>query len=418
MATRKVNRRSFLKAAGIAGVAAVTGSAFGDVNEPRESKCSDPNAKDEQPIAEAIQVPKRKLGKTGIEVPILALGGSNFVDSQVVLRKAYDWGVRYWDTANRYANGNSELGIGMFLEKNPELRKDLFIVTKADHVKTAEEIEKCLQLSLERMKTDYIDMYFGVHGMDNPRNLTDELKTWAEGAKKRGIIRAFGFSTHSNTMACLEAAAKCGWIDGVMTSYNYRLMKTEKMQAAVEACHKAEVGLVAMKTQGMRMQRGGQREEQEDEKVGEHFLAKGYTQQQAKLKIVWEDERIASACSRMDNLTVLMSNVAAAIDKTQLDESDKKVLAAHAVVTCSGYCAACDEICASATGQGYVSDVMRCLMYYNSYGDSAKAKEVFTQIPSRVRSNLLNVDYRAAEARCPQHLPIAALMKEAVSKLA
>jgi hypothetical protein len=56
-------------------------------------------------------------------------------------------------------------------------------------------------------------------------------------------------------------------------------------------------------------------------------------------------------------------------------------------------------------------------MYYNSYGEEDRAKELFTRIPSSARNKLLNVDYSLAEARCPQHLPIGQLVAQAVRKL-
>ena len=61
---------------------------------------------------------------------------------------------------------------------------------------------------------------------------------------------------------------------------------------------------------------------------------------------------------------------------------------------------------------------MRYLMYYNSYGDRDRARGLFAQIPGNVRNRLLSLDYRLAEARCPQRLPIGRLVAEAVSKLA
>jgi hypothetical protein len=61
---------------------------------------------------------------------------------------------------------------------------------------------------------------------------------------------------------------------------------------------------------------------------------------------------------------------------------------------------------------------MRYLMYYNSYGKKDWARQLFAEIPGGVRSRLLSIDYSAAEARCPQHLPIGRLVAEAVGKLA
>ncbi len=57
-------------------------------------------------------------------------------------------------------------------------------------------------------------------------------------------------------------------------------------------------------------------------------------------------------------------------------------------------------------------------MYCNSYGDTDRARGLFGQNPTEVRNKLLSTDYSAAEARCPQRMPIAKLVCEAVSKLA
>ncbi|MHC4597208.1 MAG: hypothetical protein ACYS19_19970 [Planctomycetota bacterium] len=51
-------------------------------------------------------------------------------------------------------------------------------------------------------------------------------------------------------------------------------------------------------------------------------------------------------------------------------------------------------------------------------GERHTARELFAQIPGKVRGKLLNIDYSLAEARCPQHLPIGELVAEAVGKLA
>ncbi len=116
---------------------------------------------------------------------------------------------------------------------------------------------------------------------------------------------------------------------------------------------------------------------------------------------------------------LLTENVAASLDKTRLTEKDNKVFDEYAQATCNGYCGGCAHICDSTLPDvPYVSDIMRYLMYYNGYGEKERAKELFTKIPSPIRSKLLSADYSLAEARCPQRLPIRELMAEAVSKLA
>ena len=80
-----------------------------------------------------------------------------------VLRQSLDWGVNHWDTSLAAANGTSEQSIGEFIAKNPELRKDIFLVTKENKSKTPDDLEKCLQTSLKQLNTNYIDLYFGVY---------------------------------------------------------------------------------------------------------------------------------------------------------------------------------------------------------------------------------------------------------------
>ena len=402
----KIDRRNFLKTVGAAGLGSVLASA--------ETNAADPSPSTKTEESEPPQVPRRKLGKTGVEVSCLALGTIfNVLEKQILLRKSLQWGVTYWDTAYGYTGGNSERGIGKYLSKNPDVRKELFIVSKASDARTVADVEKRLQTSLERMNTKYIDLYYGVHELDDPARLTSELKQWAEDAKKRKLIRFFGFSTHKNMAKCLAAAAELDWIDAIMTTYNFRVMQDPEMQTAVEACHKAGIGLIAMKTQAKEIKT------KEDKELAEHFLQSGFTEGQAKVKIVLEDKRISSACVGRDNLTHLQLNIAAVLDKTKLTQADMNVLKEYAQATCSGYCAGCAHICESALPDApYVSDIMRYLMYYNSYGEQKEARELFAKIPSRVRDKLLSADYSQAEARCPQHLPIAKLIAEAVSKLA
>ncbi len=52
------------------------------------------------------------------------------INNQLLLKQAYNWGVTYWDTAEGYGNGRSEEGFGRFFSRNPEARKEIFLVTK------------------------------------------------------------------------------------------------------------------------------------------------------------------------------------------------------------------------------------------------------------------------------------------------
>jgi len=403
----KVSRRNFLRTVGAAGLGSVIGSkVMADSNEP--------NAQQPQKPEQTPQLPTRKFGKTGAEVSALSLGAIQLVDNQVILISSLKWGVTYWDTAYGYTNGNSEICIGKYLSANPDARKKIFIATKASHANTVEEVEARLQESLKRMNTDYVDVFHGVHVLDDISQLKDDLKPWAENAKKRGLIKYFGFSTHKNMAQNLYAASKLGWVDAILTTYNFRLTKDAGMQKAIEACHKAGIALTAMKTQ-----KSITVATDEDKKLIEHFSAKGFTEGQAKIKAVLEDERISAVTVGMSSVAQITENVAAILDKTKLAADDRMVLEQYAKQTCSGYCAGCAHICDAAVPQApYVSDVMRSLMYHNSYNDKQLARQSFAEIPAEVRVKLSSIDYSAAEARCPQRIPIGRLMREAVEKLA
>lgn len=412
-----IGRRKFLKTVGAVGIASILAS-----NDALGAEGQAGEAKEQKP--EFPQVPRRKLGKAGVEVSCLALGTIfDVMENQTVLRNAVKWGVTYWDTAPDYAGPNSELGIGKFIAANPDIRKKLFISTKASDAVTIADIEKALQASLKRLNTDYVDLYhimdrvvgegYAGHGLSDPAQLTDELKEWVKSAKKRKLIRFFGFPTHQNIPECLTAAAKLDWIDVVMFIYNFRLMQDAKMAAAIDACHKAGIALVAMKTQARRIISA------EDKKLTDHFMQRGFTEGQAKIKVVLEDKRFSSACVRMENIAVLTENVAASLDKTKFSQADMEVFREYASATRSSYCAGCAHTCDSALPDvPCVSDIMRYLMYYNSYGDVARARQLFAQIPEQRKGKLLSTDYSLAEIRCPQCLPIGKLVAEAVNKLA
>jgi hypothetical protein len=192
-------------------------------------------------------------------------------------------------------------------------------------------------------------------------------------------------------------------------------MHSDDMRRAVDACVEAGIGLTAMKTQG-----GGQirTNSQTELELAGRFLQKGFTDAQAKLKAVWQNPQIASICSQMPNMTILMANVAAALDKTQLSARDLSLLQRYAAETRSAYCTGCTDICESCVdGEAPIGDVMRYLMYCNSYGDDALATEGFKKIPQKIRRDLARLDYSKAERKCPQGLPIAKLMQEAKKKL-
>jgi hypothetical protein len=367
-----------------------------------------------------MTVPRRPFGKTGVNVSILSLGGVLKPSDQLVFRQAFKMGVTYWDTADSYGWGKNEKAIGKYFAKFPGDRDKIFLVTKAATSNPKKLTEK-LNISLQRMNTSYIDMYF-IHYVSNvKKELTDAVRVWAEDAKAEGKIRLFGFSAHKNMEDSMLAAAKLGWIDGIMMSYNYRLMVRDKMKRAVEACAEAGIGLTAMKTQASfsaNFYASIGSETDDALNMTENFLKKGFTAEQAKLKAVWENPSIASICSAMSNMTILQANVAAALDKTELSLGDRHRLQQYAQRTAGGYCAGCANICESAVNIDVpISDILRYAMYQHSYFDRKMAHRLFGELSRDVKSNILKADYSMAEKFCPQNIQIGKVLKKAYRDL-
>ena len=407
------SRRNFMKIVGAAGVGAVV--------SPMEHLLADV-VKSETEVSASQYVPKRPFGKSGVDVSILALGGAqNFKSKQILLRQALKMGVTCWDSSRNYIGGNSEKGIGKYFGNFSEDRKKVFGITKSGK-SDPDNLTEHLSRSLARMKTDYIDLFL-IQAISNvKKEITKDIQTWAEKAKAKGKIRFFGFSTHKNMETCLTDAARLGWIDGIMATYNYRLMHTDRMHKAVNSCVKAGIGLIAMKTQATFLSNLWSDLGKETDvavELNRQFMDKGFTEEQAKLKSVWENPSIASICSHMEDMSILHANVTAAINKTALSFKDKQLMEKYASATSCGYCTGCAELCEKAIAHAIpISDIMRYLMYYCNYGDrQQEAIRLFKELPLDTRERIIHVNYFKAEQSCPQKMPIAQLMRKAVTKM-
>jgi aryl-alcohol dehydrogenase-like predicted oxidoreductase len=402
----KNSRRSFLKSLGAIGVGSMC-AAMAPL-----AKASEMN--------DSTTVPMRPFGKTGEKVSILSLGGVLRASDLLVFKQAFNLGVTYWDTADSYGWGKNEKAIGKYFSRFPNDRKKVFIVTKAA-TSNPQKLTKKLNTSLQRMNTSYVDMYFLHYVKDVRDELTTEVKAWAEKTKAEGKIRFFGFSAHKNMENSMLAAAKLGWIDGIMMTYNYRIMGTDPMKRAVDACVKAGIGLTAMKTQAAfsaNFYASIGSETDSALRMTESFIEKGYTAEQAKLKAVWDNPHIASICSAMSNMTILQANAAAALNKTRLSSRNRQLLDQYAHRTSAGYCAGCANICESAVDLNVpISDIMRCAMYNNSYKDKDQALELFKALPTDIKANILKADYSKAEKYCPQKIQIGRVLKQAYEDL-
>lgn len=386
------NRREFLQT----GAAATAVAATASLASPSTAEAQQPRV-----------LPRRPLGKTGVEVTILNQGtwkAPGALDR--ILRTAYAQGIRYFDTAHSYG---SEPGFKRWFEAVPEVRKDIFLVTK-DTPKSPRELLKQLDQRLEALGTDYIDLIFihavgdhGAHEIEWPKSR--EFKETAEAIRKSGKARLVGFSTHHDRRAeILNNAVAGGFVDAIMLKYSPWMSRDDAISRAMDACHEKGIGLISMK------QMAGN--------TDEVFLRqpvlkeKNLNAYQGLLHACWTDPRIASCCVSMRNIEHIRENADSArrfepLKKAELDTLREYLLAGKPMM-----CAECDGRCALAAGtRARFSDLTRFLTYHEHHGARAEARRQYARLSAEER-DWHGADLAAAQAACPSRLDFARLLPE------
>lgn len=183
------------------------------------------------------------LGKTGITVPQNAFGALPIqrVDMETVaaiLKRAYEGGMRFFDTARAYSDSEEKLGYAF-----EGMRDKIYIATKT-MARTPEEFWEQLETSLHLLKTDYIDLY-QFHCVDvcyREGDGTGMYECMLE-AKAQGKIRHIGVTAHKLGVAreCIES----GLYETLQYPFSY--LSSEKELELVELCKKHDMGFIAMK---------------------------------------------------------------------------------------------------------------------------------------------------------------------------
>lgn len=154
------------------------------------------------PKTKAGEIPMKLFGKTGVKVTVIAQGGArmdlhpSLEEAGAHVRRMYDLGVTFFDCAHSYWDGKSEQAYGIGLQG---VRKNIFLTSKSTK-RTRADAEAELDLSLKRLKTDYLDLW----QMHSLQTQEDVDRTFAPGgameafeaAKKAGKCRFIGFTGH------------------------------------------------------------------------------------------------------------------------------------------------------------------------------------------------------------------------------
>ena len=183
------------------------------------------------------------LGKTGITVcrngfgalPIQRIGKE---DAAYLVKKAYENGVNFFDTARAYTDSEEKLGYA-----TSSFRDKIYIATKTAAM-NGEELKKDLETSLSLLKTDYIDIY-QFHNppfCPKPGDGTLLYEAMVE-AKKEGKIRHIGITNHRLGVA--KEAIESGLYETLQFPFSY--ISGEKELELLNLCRENDMGFIAMK---------------------------------------------------------------------------------------------------------------------------------------------------------------------------
>lgn len=323
----------------------------------------------------------RKLGKTGLELPIVSMGVMN-ADNPAVVSRSYDIGVRHFDTAEGYQRGRNETMVGDVFSKLG-VRDKIIIGTKIVHpnrrrrggsgsmggAEVTQNILERLDKCLERLKTDYVDILY-LHN-SGPEFMKDPAVHEAfDKAKEAGKIRFKAISTHTNMQLELNQAAEMGYYDVVLTSYNFTHSEDTKLANAIENAASKGIGLIAMKTQ-----------------VGGERRYKKPVNHTATLKWALRNELMTTAIPGYTNFDHMNEDFSVA-SNLEFTADEKKFLADKDVKTGLNYCRQCGECTADCEKGVDVPSLMRTHMYAAGYANFFQAGETMSEIdPSRGLSN-------------------------------
>jgi len=159
-----------------------------------------------------MAIPKRKLGKTGVEVTMLGLGGEGILrtygherEAYSLINRALDLDINYFESARAYSGSEAYYGRAL-----KERRKDIFLTSKS-HARDKQRALTQLKETLRNMKTDHLDLW-QVHDVRTEDDIEQifgpggALHAFVE-AKEKGLTRFIGVTGHHNpdiVIKCIE----------------------------------------------------------------------------------------------------------------------------------------------------------------------------------------------------------------------
>ena len=366
----------------------------------------------------------RKFGNTGVNISALGFGcmrlpeiqnedGSWRVDQEKtneMLRRAYDLGVNYFDTAYFYCHENSEIAIGQALKP---IRDQVYISTKCplELVNSPEDFEAILDKSLAKLDTDYVDFYhfWGIDRKDFDEKIVPlGLMDKALELKEKGKIRHISFSFH-DTPEALKHIIDHGYaLESVLLQYNLLDRANEEM---IRYAARKGLGVVVMGPVG-----GGRlaAPTQLAEKLGTGSL----NTYELALRFVLGNPGVCCALSGMETVDMVEKNAAVgSLEVPMTEEQWRKAgesmenLKKFSELYCTG-CAYCQP-CPKGIE---IPKIFQAYTYHNVYGLSQLAGKTYRNYVNNEKkpgaTSVDCIDCGYCESKCPQHLKIRDLLKK------
>lgn len=363
-------------------------------------------------IADAQESPKessgkgkiiyRKLGKTGMSVPIISMG-VGAASNPNIINAAYEKGVRHFDTAANYQYGINEQMVGNVISRLG-VRDKITIATKIliPQQRAAlagrnayDKINSVLAASLKRLKTDYVDILY-VHDVSNAEEVSNqEILGAFKKFKEQGKAKAIGITTHGNMAAVINVMNRIGEYDAVLTAINFTMAENAELMNAIETAGSKGMAIVAMKTLA-----GGYNWPNPESRRNYDNA----TVLKAALKWVLNNPNISTAIPGFSNFDHLDMDFSIAYDLSYTPD-EKKLLGDNNIKLSLGFCQQCRRCLASCPNGAEIPTLMRVYMYTAQYADFPLARQTMDEIP---RENGLSACKSCSEctARCANSVNI------------
>ncbi|MEJ2238778.1 MAG: aldo/keto reductase [Gemmatimonadales bacterium] len=380
------SRRAFLSnsVAGIASIGLAGATPQLAVAQPKQ-----------QASAQPIQ---RTLGRTGIELPVISIGAMNS-DSPDLYHRAYDIGIRHFDTAEVYLRGRSEEVLGTFMKERGN-RDEICLSTKigsstrrVERSRLRSGLERAFEGCLRRLQTDYVDILY-YHGQSNAAGVNDEIagEYFAE-LQQQGKIRWPGISTHSGQAEVLNEMAKGDFWSVALVGFNVTMAQNQELLAAMTNATSKGVGIVGMKALG-----GGRRGPASDPSTPDFNKT-------AMLKWILNHDEVTTIIPGVTTFDQLDLNWSVVSDLSYTAE-ERSFLGQRDLQGMLQFCQQCNE-CVPTCPKGVdVPTLMRTYMYAAQYSNFTHARMTLDEIPAR---QSLSACGSCAEctARCSNAISIA-----------